>query len=75
MLTGQTVLVAYERRQDDLALARKERLIGRVQGSSSSHATHYQRWLAQLGARLVAWGTYLQARYAPKEPACEARFC
>lgn len=63
MLTGQDVLVAYERRQDDLALARKERLIGRMQRSNSSHAALYQRWLAQLGARLVSW-TYLQARDA-----------
>ncbi len=75
MLTGQHILVAYERRQDDLALARKERLIRQVQRSSSSYAVHYQLWLAQLGARLVAWGTYLQARYASKEPACEAQFC
>ena len=75
MLTGQDVLVAYERRQDDLALARKERLIGRVQRSNSSHATRYQRWLAQLGAWLISWGTYLQTRYASREPACETQFC
>ena len=74
MLIGQDVLVAYERRQDDLALARKERLIRHIQGSSS-YAVHYQRWLAQLGARLVSWGTYLQARYASREPACETQFC
>ena len=75
MITGQDVLVAYERRQDDLALARKERLIRQIQKSNASHVAHYQRWLAQLGERLVAWGTYLQARYASKEPACEAQFC
>ena len=56
--------VAQERRRDTLAWVEKERLIGKTATGRPSLQYRYQRGLARLGARLVRWGSHLQARYA-----------
>jgi len=56
--------VAQERRKDTMVWVEKQRLIRRAQGTRRSLVRRYQRWLAQLGAGMVRWGSRLQARYA-----------
>jgi hypothetical protein len=56
--------IAQERRRDRLAWAAKERLIRNTLTRRSALQVRYQRWLARFGARLVRWGSHLQARYA-----------
>ena len=55
---------AQERRKDTMAWVEKQRLIRLAQGPRRSLVRRYQRWLAQLGERMVRWGGRLQARYA-----------
>jgi hypothetical protein len=58
------ILYARERRRDDLAHAKKQRLVRLALSSRPSLSARYQRWLARVGTRLVAWGHRLEARYA-----------
>jgi hypothetical protein len=66
MINWETTLaVTAERRKDDLAFAKEERLLRSIRKQSAPRSTRrYQRWLARFGARLVMWGGRLQARYA-----------
>ena len=58
------VMVAREQRKDQLARARRERLLRHVQASGPPARVRYRRWMAHLGDRLVAWGQLLRSRYA-----------
>ena len=63
MITYNHLLVEEARRQREMALAEEHRLIRQVARHNPTTRRNYQRWLAQLGTRLVAWGRYLQTRY------------
>ncbi|MBC8444772.1 MAG: hypothetical protein H8D77_01465 [Chloroflexi bacterium] len=63
MITGKDVLYAAEVRRDRMAFAEQERLIRPVRRGGSLFFMHYRRWLARLGAQLIAWGDQLQTRY------------
>jgi hypothetical protein len=64
MFLERNYQVAQERCRDTLAWAEQERLIRKIRADRTSLRYRYQCWLAWLGARLVRWGSYLQARYA-----------
>jgi hypothetical protein len=55
--------VAQERRKDTMVWVENQRLI-RTALANRPSGRRYQRWLAQLGAGMVRWGSRLQARYA-----------
>ena len=50
-----------ELRKDALRLAERERLARQACKNRSRHT----RWLATLGAWMIAWGQHLQAQYGP----------
>ena len=63
MMTYRDLLVESERRFDEMARAREARLVRQFAGNKKHSSRSYQRWLNRLGARLVSWGSSLQARY------------
>jgi len=69
--------IERQRRQDEVAWL-KDMNIQRhlLNQQRKARRSYYQRMLAALGARLVAWGTRLQVRYAgltPQNPVVYAR--
>ncbi len=63
MLNWYDTLNETERHKEFIVEAQKERLARQVSRRNSSFARAYEHWLASLGARMVAWGGRLQARY------------
>jgi hypothetical protein len=61
----QHMIMQQERYQDLLREAHKGRLIKEARQAHASHLPLYCRALAQLGKRMVAWGTILQTRFEP----------
>ena len=62
MLTWNDVMYARERRQQDIRIAEKERLIRHVVGYRPLLVRCCRFGLARLGTQLVALGSQLQAR-------------
>jgi hypothetical protein len=69
MFTERDILVDRERRRELMDAAAKDRLIQTALAAREPHPHLYDRWLAQLGAWLVDWGSRLEARYTAP-PAC-----
>ena len=63
MINEKDVLYAAEVRRDRMAFAEQERLIRSIRRDRPPFLMNYRRWLARLGAQLVAWGDQLQTRY------------
>jgi hypothetical protein len=70
MFTEQDVLVDRQRRHDMMATADRYRLIRMALDARKRHPSRYERWLAQLGARMIEWGSRLEARYTPPPVCC-----
>jgi hypothetical protein len=68
--------IERQRRRDELEFLEAEKIQRRLLREQRMAArSYYQRILAALGVRLVAWGTRLQERYAglaPTKPAAYA---
>ena len=54
---------AQARLKDTMAWVEKQRLI-RLALANRPSRRRFRRWLAQIGAQMVRWGSRLQARYA-----------
>jgi hypothetical protein len=67
MITYRDLLIESERRLDEMARARKARLIKQITANKTDSTRGYQRWLNRLGAHLIGWGSSLQAKY-PARP-------
>ena len=70
MINWYAVLVEQQRRLDEIARAQQHREAGHILRSMADHPAmrlpemrRYQRFLAYLGDRLIAWGCRLQTRY------------
>jgi hypothetical protein len=55
--------IIAQRRREELALAEEERLIRLSRRRSVPSVRRHQRWLARLGAQMVAWGRRLEILY------------
>jgi len=64
MFTERDAMYARELRRDALAAAEKDRLIRQAETAHTPVRIPYQLWMARLGAKMVAWGQHLEARYA-----------
>lgn len=64
MITFYDYLVEVERRREQIVQAEKERLARQVSTDDARRIKPFQRWLFHFIARLVVWGSRLQARYA-----------
>jgi hypothetical protein len=58
------VMYMREVRKDALAAAEKDRLIRPIKKARSPARIPYRLWMARLGEQMIAWGQYLQTRYA-----------
>lgn len=70
MFTERDILVDRQRRHDMMVAADRYRLIRIALDAQKQHPSLYERWLAQLGARMIEWGSQLEARYAPPPVYC-----
>lgn len=65
MITRKDIYVQEMRRHEQMAAAKRERLLRRAARTPRQGARLHARLLARLGDGLVAWGCRLQARYRP----------
>jgi hypothetical protein len=64
MFIDRDALYVAEVRKDALATAERERLIRQMKTPRTPVRIPYQLWMNRLGARMIAWGQHLQARFA-----------